>query len=435
MRHHRAHHSRPRRRGLFSRITGVFRARQIYLRSDGEVRFITLKPWHQMLALTFGMAGLFWVAFATINVAFKDQLLVVRERSLYEARLEYEDRIAELRLAIDRMNDKLLLDQAEYLDKVDSVRTDHDKLVERQRMLDEFLRQGWLPAKPAQAGKEVPPGEKSKLHQVPAKAPKDSLNRPTFRQKYAAAFRTREDALAPLADLHRLFEAFEDEEAGMLDGVIAVTARQASNARQVFKKLGIDAEAVVAASSFAAANVGGPFIAATAADYGSERIGERIGKVVQNLTIIEKLRFEGGRLPIWLPLRSVDRVSSAFGLRTDPFRRVASMHTGLDLKAPYGSPVLSTASGKVVKAGWDGAYGRLVEIDHGFGVSTRFAHLKTIKVRVGQTVKRGGVVGFLGNTGRSTAYHLHYETRVNGRAIDPVRFWKVRNELLQAISN
>lgn len=423
MRHHRAHHTRPRRRGFFSRIAGVFRPRQIYLRSDRQVRFIALKPWHQIAVLVFGLAGLFLVAYASINVAFKDQLLVVKERRLYQARLEYEDRIAELRRAIDRMNDKLLLDQNAYLDKVDQVRADYDKLVERQRLLDRFVHEGLkLPNDKAAAPAS---GD-------PAKPQKQGFNTESFRRKYDRPFHSEEAALAPLADLRRMFQSYDDTESDILEGVIAVTDRRVAKARGVFRKLGINADAVISGSHLNTAHMGGPFEALTAADVGPASISDLIGKVQDNLATIAKLRYEGSRMPVWLPLRHVERITSPFGPRSDPLLHAPAFHPGIDFKATYGSRVLATASGKVDMAGWDGGYGRLVEIDHGFGVKTRFAHLKRIKVKLGQYVKRGEVVGYLGNTGRSTGFHLHYETRVNGRPINPVRFWKVRDEL-QAI--
>jgi len=423
MRHHRAHHTRPRRGRFLSRITGVFRPRQIYLRSDRQVRFIALKPWHQIAALVFGLAGLFWVAYASINVGFKDQLLVVKERRLYQARLEYEDRIAELRRAIDRMNDKLLLDQNAYLDKVDQVRADYDKLVERQRLLDRFVHEGLkLPNDKAAAPASADPGK-------PARPQRQGFNEESFRNKYARAFRSKEEALAPLADLRRMFQSYDDTEADILEGVISETDRRLANARHVFRKLGIDADAVISGSHLKTANMGGPFEALTATDLGPARISDLIANVQDNLATIAKLRYEGSRMPVWLPLHHAERITSSFGPRIDPLLHVPAMHTGIDFRAPYGSPVLATASGKVDMAGWDGGYGRLVEIDHGFGVKTRFAHLKAIKVKLGQHVKRGAVVGYLGNTGRSTGFHLHYETRVNGHPINPVRFWKVRDEL------
>jgi murein DD-endopeptidase MepM/ murein hydrolase activator NlpD len=120
-------------------------------------------------------------------------------------------------------------------------------------------------------------------------------------------------------------------------------------------------------------------------------------------------------------------VTSRFGLRKDPFRRKPAMHSGIDFRGPVGSPVYTTAPGVIVKAGRHGGYGKLVEVRHENGVTTRYAHLSMIAVRAGQKVKRGDMIGKLGNTGRSTGPHLHYETRVGGRAIDPLKFWKARD--------
>ncbi len=132
-------------------------------------------------------------------------------------------------------------------------------------------------------------------------------------------------------------------------------------------------------------------------------------------------------MPLYSPLAKVKRISSHFGLRRDPFRRRMAMHAGIDFKASYGAAIMATAAGVVKRAGWEGAYGRMVEIVHDNGISTRYAHMSAIKVRKGQRVKRGTIVGRLGNTGRSTGAHLHYETRIAGDAIDPVRFWKIRH--------
>jgi murein DD-endopeptidase MepM/ murein hydrolase activator NlpD len=98
------------------------------------------------------------------------------------------------------------------------------------------------------------------------------------------------------------------------------------------------------------------------------------------------------------------------------------MHTGLDFRAQTGDPVRATANGKVVSSGWSGSYGRMVEIDHGNGLSTRYGHLSEINVKVGDYVKIGQVIGEVGSTGRSTGPHLHYETRIDGEAVDPQKF-------------
>jgi murein DD-endopeptidase MepM/ murein hydrolase activator NlpD len=98
------------------------------------------------------------------------------------------------------------------------------------------------------------------------------------------------------------------------------------------------------------------------------------------------------------------------------------MHTGLDFRGESGEPVRVTANGTVTTAGWQGGYGRMVEVDHGNGFATRYGHLLAIDVQVGQALKIGQIVGRLGNTGRSTGPHLHYETRIGGEAVDPQKF-------------
>src|SRR5215213_6837706 len=140
MRRHKLHTYR-KRRGLWGSITHSFRERQIYLRAEGEVQFITLRPWVQIVGLGSLLAGLFWLSFSSINVAFKDQLLALRERGMYDARLEYEDRIAELRNEVDRLNDRLMIDQNEYLGRADQIKLEFDRLVERHKRLVEFFRQ------------------------------------------------------------------------------------------------------------------------------------------------------------------------------------------------------------------------------------------------------------------------------------------------------
>jgi murein DD-endopeptidase MepM/ murein hydrolase activator NlpD len=113
------------------------------------------------------------------------------------------------------------------------------------------------------------------------------------------------------------------------------------------------------------------------------------------------------------------RMTSHFGTRQDPFTGLRDQHEGLDLAAPAGSPVRSAASGTVARAGRLSGYGKLVEIDHGNGILTRYAHNSRIAVRVGEQVLRGQLLGFVGSTGRASAPHLHYEVLVNGSPVDP----------------
>lgn len=114
-------------------------------------------------------------------------------------------------------------------------------------------------------------------------------------------------------------------------------------------------------------------------------------------------------------------LSSAYGTRRDPFTGGSDFHPGLDISAEHGQPVRATADGSINQASPNGAYGNLVEITHGYGISTRYGHLSRFNVRAGQQVKRGDVVGFVGSTGRSTSPHLHYEIWMNGQLTNPLK--------------
>ena len=114
--------------------------------------------------------------------------------------------------------------------------------------------------------------------------------------------------------------------------------------------------------------------------------------------------------------------TSAFGVRSDPFRGQSAMHAGIDLAAPQGTAVYATADGMVDAAEWRGGYGNLVELDHGHGLQTRFGHLSRVLVHPGQKVHRGDLIALVGSTGRSTGPHLHYEVRIDGQAVNPLPF-------------
>jgi len=134
------------------------------------------------------------------------------------------------------------------------------------------------------------------------------------------------------------------------------------------------------------------------------------------------------------PVKMADFTSS-FGVRNDPFGRGAAMHAGIDLAGPLGTPIYATADGVVEAAGYNnGGYGNLIKIDHGRGIETRYGHLSAIGVHAGDRVKRGQLIGRMGSTGRSTGSHLHYEVRIDGRAVNPIPFMR-STDYLASIKN
>ncbi len=130
------------------------------------------------------------------------------------------------------------------------------------------------------------------------------------------------------------------------------------------------------------------------------------------------------------PVRTAE-FTSGYGTRTDPFRGGAARHAGIDLAAPLGTPIYATADGTVSEAGYNsGGYGNLIKLDHGRGIETRYGHLSRILVGPGQRISRGQIIGHMGSTGRSTGSHLHYEVRIDGRAVNPIPFMRSNDYLL-----
>jgi murein DD-endopeptidase MepM/ murein hydrolase activator NlpD len=131
-------------------------------------------------------------------------------------------------------------------------------------------------------------------------------------------------------------------------------------------------------------------------------------------------------IPSIQPIKNDDlkRMASGFGWRTDPFTKARRRHKGMDFSAPTGTPIFATSDGRITRAdGRSAGYGKHIRIDHGYGYLTLYAHLSDYNVRRGQRVKRGDVIGYVGNTGRSVAPHLHYEVRKDGVAVDPINFY------------
>jgi murein DD-endopeptidase MepM/ murein hydrolase activator NlpD len=168
--------------------------------------------------------------------------------------------------------------------------------------------------------------------------------------------------------------------------------------------------------------VGGPF----------ERAGNPTFKALFNSwKKLDQLQDGVIAIPSDKPIKSNVAFTSGFGVRSDPFRGGAAMHPGIDLAGSVGTPIHATADGTVIRAGWNsGGYGNLVEVDHGRGITTRYGHLSAILVHPGDRVTRGQIVGRMGSTGRSTGSHLHYEVRIDGRAVNPIPFMKSTDYVL-----
>jgi len=189
------------------------------------------------------------------------------------------------------------------------------------------------------------------------------------------------------------------------------------------KKGSSDLQGAVASNA-----VGGPFVPARLEPDGSAF--EREATLLQKAILeAEHWRNVLSTMPLRKPMLGELEVTSGFGARTDPFLGRAAMHTGVDLRDDMGADIYATAGGKVITAGAEGGYGNMVEIDRGNGLTTRYAHMGSIAVSEGKIVKAGDIVGHVGMTGRTTGPHLHYEVRIDGEPVDPMRFLRLGDRL------
>jgi murein DD-endopeptidase MepM/ murein hydrolase activator NlpD len=156
----------------------------------------------------------------------------------------------------------------------------------------------------------------------------------------------------------------------------------------------------------------------------------KVKELDEAIDLLDRMKSEARRLPIANPSPG-HSISSIFGVRKDPLLGTPAMHSGMDFRAPIGSDARATAAGTVISAGWNGGYGRMVEVQHTGGFTTRYGHLSKILVKKGQELSAGDVVGKVGSSGRSTGPHLHYEVRRNGDALNPVRFLKAGKKVSQ----
>jgi murein DD-endopeptidase MepM/ murein hydrolase activator NlpD len=168
---------------------------------------------------------------------------------------------------------------------------------------------------------------------------------------------------------------------------------------------------------------------------GGAEFSQKLRSLEATLTRHARLTALLPSVPLLAPLGGAYEVTSHFGARNDPFHGRAAWHAGIDLRNDYSSEVQATADGQVTLAGWNGAYGLTIEIDHGNGLASRYAHLSDLRVREGQMVVQGQAVGRMGSTGRSTGAHLHYEIRIDGRAVDPARFLRAGENVITHIGS
>ncbi len=429
------HHPHNHGRGLPTRAALTAPLRALAARQDGytlvhagkQVRIGPVLFWIAVGSIT--LLGL-WSAATATYFAFRDDVLTRLIARQAEMQYAYEDRIAELRAKVDRTTSRQLLDQEQFDQKL-------DQIMRRQTALES--RATALGSLPDITGSIKPPSRGTAASDTSAGPPKPSPISDTVIFVAPPDREARLESRAPIPTgpspnqfakvqgvdnvvvrLQTSLDQVERRQMAALNVLEESVESRVRRMRGVFSDLGLDMAQLEAATP-RSGGVGGPFVPV--------KLPSEAGAFERQLYRINVARGQMDRLnrtlalvPYRKPVVGEVEFTSGFGVRSDPFLGRPAMHTGLDFRASTGDPVRATANGKVVSAGWSGGYGRMVEVDHGNGLSTRYGHLSEISVKIGDPIKIGQVIGAVGSTGRSTGPHLHYETRIDGDAVDPQKF-------------
>jgi murein DD-endopeptidase MepM/ murein hydrolase activator NlpD len=391
---------------LHERASGRVGAGYTVVHAGRQIRFGPVVFWIAVGSVVI-MAG--WSLITATYFAFRDDVLKSLLARQAEQQYAYEDRIAELRARIDRTTSRQLLDQEQFEQKLD----------------DLIRRQGTLESRAAALNGIVEPVTTGSIKPAARGAPEPAPGTPRGRDRQsflesdsAPAHRQAgkdADVAGKLSHIEASLERVEQRQSLALARIQERYEGKARRLHDVLAELGLKRGAPLPAAS------GGPFVPVKLPGEGNgfERALARASIArAQAEALSRSLVF----VPVRKPVNGELDLSSTFGVRVDPFLHVPAMHTGIDFRGDVGDPIRATAAGTVTAAGWSGGYGKMVEVDHGNGLSTRYGHLSQIDVDVGEKIRIGQIVGRMGSTGRSTGPHVHYETRVDGEAVDPQKF-------------
>ena len=407
----------------------------VIIARGNEIRHFTIRPWLAAFLGSALAAIVIGYLLATSYLVLRDDLIGATTARQARMQQAYEDRISALRAQVDRITSRQLLDQQLMETKVSELLERQTQLSQRHGRLGPILERaenevgaapvedGAATAKPDQHAEVTGSIDQSATYSVASLSAGDT--RPF------SLWSTRSDPLpndsaADRADklfvsINQSLKAIETEQ---LTRVTTLADNAYKNADAITQAL--TAAGLPVASDFGKSDVGGPLVPLDP----SMVFDSKVKELDEALDALDHLKKEARRLPLANPAPG-HSVTSPFGVRTDPILGTAALHSGMDFRAPIGMAAKVTAPGIVTKAGWNGGYGRMVEVDHGNGFATRYGHLSEIDVTVGQKLAAGDIIGKTGSSGRSTGPHLHYEVRHNGEAVDPLRFQTVGKKVEQ----
>ena len=412
-----------------------FPEKRLFLRSDTETRFIRLKPETQLVAWVGSGLVVAWTIIATAILLMDSigsgnfRAQAQRDQMIYEDRLnalsaERDMRAAEAVAAQQRFHsalEQISLMQTELLRSEDRRRevttglyavqsTLREVMQEREALRDDYQA---VMAQIEEGGPALPGGPSDEIAGTVDMLAEALATTAAERDMIAADAEFAIDHAAELELQIRLMDERNDEIFRQLEEAMLVSVEPLD---EMFRAAGMDPDRIIDQVRRGYSGTGGPLTPLQFSTMGGEPDphGERANAILNSMDRINLYRIAAERAPFAMPVYDNFRMTSGFG------QRWGRLHAGTDFAGPIGTPIHATADGVVIHAGWSSGYGRLIKIQHEFGIETRYAHLNQIRVEVGQRVSRGDRIGDMGNSGRSTGPHLHYEVRVGGTPVNPM---------------
>ena len=416
-----------------------FPERRVFLRSDSDTRFIRLRPSTQIIAYVGAASIVTWSIVATSILLmdsigsgnFRDQ--AKRDQSAYERRLnelssERDARAAEALAAQERFN--------AALSQISVMQSELLSSETRRRELETGIDVIQTTLRKTMKDREAARDQVAQLSDggagVAANSASDdaALNFLTAALESTAQERDKvvedaQDALLQAEEMKSEIQMMADKNDQIFRQLEEAMTVSVKPLDKMFRAAGMNTDRILNEVRKGYSGQGGPLMPLSFSTRGSAETPEtnRANNILKDMDRLNLYRIAAQKAPFAKPVKSASRLTSGFGYRW------GRMHKGTDFAAPHGTPIYSTADGVVIHAGWLSGYGKLVKIQHQFGIETRYAHLSKFRVKVGQRVSRGQRIGDMGNTGRSTGTHLHYEVRVGGKAVNPMIYIKAANDV------
>jgi murein DD-endopeptidase MepM/ murein hydrolase activator NlpD len=423
-----------------------FPEQRLFLKSDTETRFIRLRSGTQVIALVGGTLGLAWTIVATALImmdsigAGSAREQSARQQAMFEERLNALSADRDLRAEetaraherfnialaqVSAMQERLLASEDRRRELETGVEAIQDTLrrtiKERDAARSEADRATLALNEQSGGATEV---GRARDAVATLEILIDALGLTAVeRDEMLAEARAAQEEVELVVEARRAMEQRNDLIFAKLEEAVTISMEPLDT---MFREAGMSPEDLLDAVRAGYSGQGGPLSPISISTSGGSLAPEeaRANTILGALDRMNMYRIAAFRLPFAMPVKDRFRWTSGFGYRRDPKGAGTRMHEGTDMAGSYGTPIYVTADGVVTHAGWDSGYGRQVTVRHEFGVSTLYGHLSDIDVEVGQRVSRGDKIGDMGNSGRSTGTHLHYEIHLNGTPVNPMTFIK-----------